>query len=91
MARRMDRPLMLAHIRPTCHAIAYAWIPPSEDPAELLDWLRTELTDTIDLHGLTVWLVERCGDDGCTRFSRSRRPGADPATATHCGSATSPR
>jgi nucleotide-binding universal stress UspA family protein len=64
MARRMARPLMLAHVRPTPtrYAIADKWIPPSEDPAELLDWMRTALTDTIDPHGLTVQLVHRSGD-----------------------------
>jgi nucleotide-binding universal stress UspA family protein len=64
MARRMARPLMLAHVRPTPtrYAIADQWIPPSDDPAELLDWMRTALTDTIDPHGLTVQLVHRSGD-----------------------------
>ena len=64
MARRMARPLMLAHVQPTPgrYAIAGQWIPPSEDPAELLDWMHTALTETIDPHGLTVQLVQRNGD-----------------------------
>jgi nucleotide-binding universal stress UspA family protein len=64
MARRMARPLMLAHVQPTPgrYAIAGQWIPPSEDPAELLDWMHTALTETIGPHGLTVQLVQRNGD-----------------------------
>ena len=64
MARRMAQPLMLAHVQPTPgrYAIAGQWIPPSEDPAELLDWMHTALTETIDPHGLTVQLVQRNGD-----------------------------
>jgi nucleotide-binding universal stress UspA family protein len=64
MARRMDRPLVLAYVRPTpaCHALDYGWAFPAEDPAELLDWLRTELVDTIDPSGLAVLFVERMGD-----------------------------
>ena len=46
-AAGMARPLMLAHVRPTPtrYAIADQWIPPSDDPAELLDWMRTALTE----------------------------------------------
>lgn len=64
MARREDRPLVLAHIRPTppCYAFDYAWPLPAEDPAELLEWLRIELVDTIDPTGLAVHVVERMGD-----------------------------
>jgi nucleotide-binding universal stress UspA family protein len=64
MARRMAQPLVLVHVRPTlaCYAIDYGFTPPAEDPAELLDWLRTEVADTIDTTGLTVHLVQRCGD-----------------------------
>lgn len=64
MARRMARPLMLAHVRPTPtrYAIADEWIPPSEDPAELLDWMHTELAETIDPNGMTVHLVQLSGD-----------------------------
>ena len=64
MARRMDRPLVLAHVRPTptCYAFDYGWPLPAEDPAELLDWLRTELVATIDPAGLAVGCVERMGD-----------------------------
>src|SRR2546421_12122021 len=64
MARRMDRPLVLAHVRPTptCYAFGYGWPLPAEDPAELLDWLRTELVATIDPVGLAVQFVECMGD-----------------------------
>ncbi len=64
MARRMARPLMLAHVRPTPtrYAIADEWIPTAEDPAELLDWMRTELAETIDPNGMTVHLVQLSGD-----------------------------
>lgn len=64
MARRMDRPLVLAHVRPTptCYAFDHGWPLPAEDPAELLDWLRTELVATIDPAGLAVRCVERMGD-----------------------------
>lgn len=64
MARRMDRVLMLAHIRPTpaCYGLDYGWSLPAEDPAELLDWLRAELVETIDPSGLAVQIVERMGD-----------------------------
>jgi nucleotide-binding universal stress UspA family protein len=64
MARRMARPLMLAHVRPTPtrYAIADEWIPPFDDPAELLDWMRTELAETIDPNGMTVHLVQLSGD-----------------------------
>lgn len=64
MTRRMTQPLMLAHVRPTPtrFAIADEWIPASEEPAELLDWMRTALAETIDPHGLIVQLVQRSGD-----------------------------
>lgn len=64
MARRMDRPLVLAHVRPTptCYAFDYGWPLPAEDPADLLDWMRTELVTTIDPEGLAVQCVERTGD-----------------------------
>jgi nucleotide-binding universal stress UspA family protein len=64
MARRMAQPLMLAYVQPTPgrYAIAHQWIPPSEGPAALLDWMRTELAETIDPYGLTVQLVQRNGD-----------------------------
>lgn len=64
MARRTARPLMLAHVRPTPtrYAIADEWIPPFDDPAELLDWMRTELAEIIDPNGLTVHLVQLSGD-----------------------------
>ena len=64
MARRMNRPLVLAHVRPTptCYAFDYGWPLPAEDPAELMDWLRTELVATIDPAGLAVQFVERMGD-----------------------------
>lgn len=41
---------MLAYVQPTPgrYVLAGQWIPPSEDPAELLDWMRTELAETID-------------------------------------------
>ncbi|MGB8960567.1 MAG: universal stress protein [Pseudonocardiaceae bacterium] len=64
MARRMAQPLVLVHVRPTpaCYSMDYGFTPPAEDPAELLDWLRTELADTVDTTGLTVHLVQRCGN-----------------------------
>ncbi|HZD15923.1 MAG TPA: universal stress protein [Pseudonocardiaceae bacterium] len=64
MARRVAQPLVLVHVRPTpaCYSIDYGFSPPAEDPAELLDWLRAELAATIDTSGLTVQLVQRCGD-----------------------------
>jgi len=64
MARRMDRPLVLAHVRPTptCYALDYGCPLPAEDPAELLDWLCTELVATIDPGDMAVRCVERMGD-----------------------------
>jgi nucleotide-binding universal stress UspA family protein len=64
MARRMDRVLLLAHVRPTpaCYALDYGWPLPAEDPAELLAWLRAELVETIDPAGLAVQFVHRMGD-----------------------------
>jgi nucleotide-binding universal stress UspA family protein len=64
MARRMGRVLLLAHVRPTpaCYAPDYGWPLPVEDPAELLEWLHTELVETIDPAGLVVQFVERMGD-----------------------------
>jgi nucleotide-binding universal stress UspA family protein len=64
MARRMNRPLMLAHVRPTppCYAFEYGWPLLAEDPAKVLDWLHTELVATIDPAGLAVQFVERIGD-----------------------------
>ena len=64
IARRMARMLVLAHVSPTpaCYAFDYGWPLPVEDPAELLDWLRSELAETIDPTGLSVTLVGRVGD-----------------------------
>ncbi|HEY3894336.1 MAG TPA: universal stress protein [Pseudonocardiaceae bacterium] len=64
IARRMARMLVLAHVSPTpaCYAFDYGWPLPVEDPAELLDWLRSELAETIDPTGLRVTLVGRVGD-----------------------------
>ena len=64
MASRMDRPLLLAYVRPTpaCYGFDFAWPLPAEDPAQLLDWLRAELVDTLDPSGLTVHVAGRTGD-----------------------------
>ncbi len=64
IARRMARMLVLAHVSPTtaCYAFDYGWPLPAEDPTELLDWLRSELAETIDPTGLNVRLVGRTGD-----------------------------
>jgi nucleotide-binding universal stress UspA family protein len=64
MARRMAGPLVLAYVRPTpaCYGFDYGWALPAEDPAELLNWLRTELAGTVDPSGLAVQCVERRGD-----------------------------
>src|SRR5919205_2561290 len=63
MARRMDRVLVLAHIRPTpaCYALDYGWSLPAEDPAELLDWLRAELVNPSILRGWTSRLSNAWG------------------------------
>jgi nucleotide-binding universal stress UspA family protein len=64
MARRMNRALLLAHVRPTpvCYALDYGLLLPAEEPADLLDWLRAELAETIDPAGLAVQFVHRMGD-----------------------------
>lgn len=79
MARRMARPLVLAHVRPTpaCYAFDSAWPLPAEDPAELLEWLHTELAETIDPTGLTVQLVGRTGDTARRLAELARQTQAD--------------